>query len=571
MIGKRSEQRNIFEADNVFNVELPPNSFEAQLASAGRRLFNDEDFKQFYTEERGRPSVPPSVLGLLLLLQHEAMVSDDEAIKRSKYDLRWAIVLELEVGQQACAKSTLQLFRSHLILHPEVAAIFEASIAEAKRTGLLKGQALRIAIDTKPINGRGAVQDTYNLLATGIRQLGKALAVEGRVKVDAYLQRNGLDRYTQSSVKATVDIDWGDEQAKYTFLTQIVCDAKKLLALAASGGEKVRAAAKLLEELLLQDVETKTAEDGSEQCSLTEGTSKGRKPSATDPDVRHGRKSSSKRFNGHKADVAVDEDSQLIVGFDVIAADAGDSSGALELVKQVESNTNLDVEETTADCAYGGGPTRKAFDDANRQLIAKVPRETSSKGLYTKSDFKIDLVNNSVTCPAGQTTTRYHNSTDRGRDFIFGAACAGCELRSLCTGAKNGREVRVHPQEELLQTARAFQNSEQGRARLRKRVAVEHRLARLGQLGIGQARYKGRSKTRFQLMLAITIANLTLVWNREAADSTIGRLIKCCTAASDALRALIRDILQFRVAICQFPISRATCGTTNRWESPKAA
>ena len=43
------------------------------------------------------------------------------------------------------------------------------------------------------------------------------------------------------------------------------------------------------------------------------------------------------------------------------------------------------------------------------------------------------------------------------------------------------------------------------------RVVVEHRLARLEQLGIRQARYFGRVKTKFQLYLAATVANLTLM------------------------------------------------------------
>ncbi len=46
-----------------------------------------------------------------------------------------------------------------------------------------------------------------------------------------------------------------------------------------------------------------------------------------------------------------------------------------------------------------------------------------------------------------------------------------------------------------------------------QRVVVEHRLARLGQLGIGQARYVGRRKTRFQLLVLAGIANLRWTWN----------------------------------------------------------
>src|SRR5882757_8316315 len=156
MIGKRPTQMPLFEVGNVFDLKLDPGSFHAQLAKAAPRLFSDEDFAAFYKDKMGRPSVAPSLLALATLLQHEAGISDEEAIARTAYDLRWCAVLRKEAGQPLCAKSTFQLFRAHLILHPQVQAIFAASLAEARRTGLLKGQALRIAIDTKPIRGRGA-------------------------------------------------------------------------------------------------------------------------------------------------------------------------------------------------------------------------------------------------------------------------------------------------------------------------------------------------------------------------------------------------------------------------------
>ena len=71
--------------------------------------------------------------------------------------------------------------------------------------------------------------------------------------------------------------------------------------------------------------------------------------------------------------------------------------------------------------------------------------------------------------------------------------------------------MRLHPQETLLQQAHALQQSEAFTEYRRRRVVVEHRLARLVQLGIRQSRYFGRAKTLFQLYLAATVANLTLV------------------------------------------------------------
>ena len=71
--------------------------------------------------------------------------------------------------------------------------------------------------------------------------------------------------------------------------------------------------------------------------------------------------------------------------------------------------------------------------------------------------------------------------------------------------------MQPHPQEALLQQARALRQSEAFAEYRQRRVVLEHRLARLVQLGIRQSRYFGRAKTRFQLYLAATVANLTLV------------------------------------------------------------
>jgi hypothetical protein len=80
-----------------------------------------------------------------------------------------------------------------------------------------------------------------------------------------------------------------------------------------------------------------------------------------------------------------------------------------------------------------------------------------------------------------------------------------------CTRGTGGRTIQLHPQEALLQQARAFQASPAFGEVRRRRQVVEHRIARLVQLGMRQARYVGRTKTLFQLCLAAAVANLTLL------------------------------------------------------------
>lgn len=531
MIGKRETQRELFDVGNVYLLSLNPRTFHGQLAVAAPRLFKDEDFAACYSTRNGRPSVPPSQLALLTLLQHEAGVSDAEAIARTAYDLRWAAVLGRSAGEPLCAKSTLQLFRAHLTLHETVLLVFQRSIQEAKDAGLLKAGPLRVAIDTKPILGRGAVEDTYNLLATGIRELCKALARPKGQKPEDWAAKHDLRRYFAGSVKGSAELDWSDPEARKAFLSEIVTDARRLLRLTGARLEQlppaaqaaVREAAQLLEQLLLQDViESPTRTGGGGKAEVREGTAPGRVPSATDPDQRHGRKSKSKRFNGHKVTATVEIESQILVDADVLAGDAPDATGLAEQVQRAEANAGESVAEILGDCAYGSGATREEFAEANRVLLAKVPQESRREGCFPKSRFGIDLEANTVTCPAGHTTGKYTQQPNGGKLFHFGTVCAACPLRTQCTTAQGGRQLQVHPQEGLLQAARAFQQAPAGRAKLRERVVIEHRLARLGQLGVGQARYCGRKKVRFQVLIAATIANLRRTWNWSAAQAALG-------------------------------------------------
>ena len=155
MLGKRKAQRALFDVGHVFDLALDPQSFHGQLAVAAERLFRDEDFAAFYAEGVGRSNTPPSLLAPMTLMRHECGCSDFEAVQRTAYDLRWAAVLRRAAGLPLCAKSTFQLFRAHLILHDAVRHVFEQSIVEARRAGLLTGGARRPGHKADPRAGGG--------------------------------------------------------------------------------------------------------------------------------------------------------------------------------------------------------------------------------------------------------------------------------------------------------------------------------------------------------------------------------------------------------------------------------
>src|SRR3954465_7592098 len=135
MLGKRGSQRGLFEADTAYGAFVGRDSFYGWLASQRGELFRDEAFARLYVLTNGRPSVPPSLLAVALVLQTYDGVSDAEAKQRADYALRWKVALGVELDARPFAKSTLQEFRAQLIVHQEQAAIFRASLEAAKRRG----------------------------------------------------------------------------------------------------------------------------------------------------------------------------------------------------------------------------------------------------------------------------------------------------------------------------------------------------------------------------------------------------------------------------------------------------
>ena len=148
------------------------------------------------------------------------------------------------------AQSMLQHFRAQLVLHAQMRELFLRS--------------LQVALDTTPIWGRGAVKDTYNLLADGIRQLLRTLARVQEMELASWAAGQVYARYLAASVKDTAEIDWDQPTAREAFLAEIVADADRLLAAARDAPDgcaadspdrdRITAAAQLLGQLLHQDV-----------------------------------------------------------------------------------------------------------------------------------------------------------------------------------------------------------------------------------------------------------------------------------------------------------------------------
>ncbi|MHB2018227.1 MAG: IS1182 family transposase [Candidatus Xenobia bacterium] len=509
MLQHKGMQLSFIEAEAWCSHLIDEKSFYAKLHDHGESWFRDDDFADMYAR-RGRPSVPPSLLVRALALQNHDNISDRELVNRVRFDLRYKYALNVPIDYEGFDPSLLTVFRSRLLLHEKGKQLLELSLLRARESGVLSEEDKQ-AVDSMPILGAAAVQDTWTLLRSGIRKVLAAIERAGGT-----LENFPMEKYQQQPGKP--DIDWNDEAAKMHYLAELVSDATGLLTAVEKSDlrhdEQVRRAGELLSSLVDQDVEA-GKHFGAPCIKTGKGATKNRVISTNDPEMRHGHKTSHNLFEGYKGHFMVSLQGELVTAVEVTPANIHDAE-PLPSMLDVLKGLKLFPSALFADCAYGGGDTRVEVAARSVELMARVPKSPIT-GFYPKEAFTLDLEALTATCPAGNTTSKVGTATDeKGRKvrvFEFSAAlCANCPLRSECTSsAAGGRKVRANFHEEILQQARERAAKPGFRQEMKQRLVVERVQSHLKRMGLRVTRYFGARKVRLQATLTAFAYNFQKV------------------------------------------------------------
>lgn len=553
MLGRESPQYSFLDAS--FSVErlLEPGSFYELLYQQAQRLFSDDDFLECYDPTTGRPSVPPSRMMKLLLLQTYEGLSDRQALERMAFDLRWKAVLGMAVDEPPVGQATLVEFRARLQLHDKMEEAFRRFVVRALEAGIIDPEAVQI-LDSTAIWGRGAVEDTYNLIGSAVGKLLGAVARRRRQSKAALAQAVGLVLTAPAesgSLKGRAGIDWASPQERRSFLNRVVEEARTLLAQVGAEEKEeaeVAEAAALLRRVLAQDLEPvspaeeeageRDDDQGSSHPSSPEqqvlvpgtevqirrGVAKDRIVSVGDPEMRHGHKSSHRTWEGYKAHVSAEAGHGFTTAVEVTPANVRDAQAAPELIR-AQKEAGLESPAQVGDMAYSDAELRRQAERQGTKIVARVPPRRPAGGRFSKAEFRIDPEARTATCPAAHTTRRFVARPRGGGEFFFeGALCASCALRDRCTSkdpeqmrhSSRGRTIIVHRLESVLQQARADEHTSQTQALLALRPIAERSLAHLVARGLRRARYFGTAKVEFQALaiaLAVNLARLgKLLW-----------------------------------------------------------
>ena len=562
MQGTEKLDRELLDTLGLCGGLVREGSVHRFLAENRLRLFPDGLFEDLFGP-RGRPSVPGSVIAVVMVLQALEGCSDREALERLRCDVRWKAAAGLGIDDGGFDASVLTLWRQRLRASGCPERIFDAVREVAAECGALSNKTMR-ALDSTVLFDAVATQDTVTMISAQIRRVRRlAPAAAGLVLGHDY------------DARARPVCDWDDPDERAWLIDDLVTDAQRVLD-ALDGSELTEEqaqAAALLAVVAGQDVEADPKVPG--RWRIARRVVPGRVISTVDPEARHARKSRSRRSDGYKAHICAEPDTGLITAVELTTADTSDAQVGPRLLQQdptaphnttdtdtgsdttdtTDTDTGSDTTDTTdttdtdtgsdtadtdtadtdtgsdtdtvdtaavgdvgaegfvglvlADSAYASGEALDAFAAAGYGTAIKpIDRKPRIAGGFTRDDFTIDTDAQTVTCPAG------HTKAIKSGAARFGALCGGCPLRARCTTSAAGRSVTVdeHHQRRQANKTRWAQSATQDAYRQHRPMA-ERSIAWLTRNKARRVPYRGVAANHLWLTTRAAAVNLTRLTN----------------------------------------------------------
>jgi transposase len=511
VLAKRDGQQGFFDAAWCSGL-LPERSIYALLAEHGERIVRDEDFAECYSAGTGRPSIPPSLLAKALLLAYRDGLSDQRAMEALRFDLRWKVALDLPLDHPGFHPTSLVKFRARLLLHGKERVVFERSIELASELGLLEGEVEQI-VDSTPMLGAAAIQDTVALVRAGVRKLIDAVKVADAAAAAQLRARLAFD-YARPREKPAAD--WHDKSTREALLVEVATDAQRALRAAEQDprlttDEAVGEAARLLREIVGQEFETT---DDGDTPRPRHGRQTRQIISAHDPEMRHGRKTNARRFTGDKLHAATASKTPLLTAITISPGNEHDGHHAAGLVEQQPEPRR--PARVIGDTAYGNVEVREQLEQ--RAIGVLAPLHTTgavNEKILHKDRFTIDLETETVICPEGNTAPIY--KLRRSRPVADGrrvarfqrSDCEPCPLRERCAPGGQ-RQIRLSRREDLRQAAlRELADPAQREHLKRTRPRIERLLGLIvHRYHARKSRYLGAQKATLQAVWTAVLVNL---------------------------------------------------------------
>ena len=383
---------------------LPEGSFFALLAEHGDRIVRDEDFAACYSRADGA-AVDPAVAvgeGDVVAAPHRRVGRGGDGGGR----VGSALEDRARVGgrSRGLASDVVDEVPRAVVVARQGAGGAGEHAAAGRGDRAAGGPAEQI-IDSTPMLGAAATQDTVRLVRHGVRKLLDAVAA-----VDEHAAGR-LDRglefdYARPNEKP--DCRWREKAERERMLTRVAQDAERALRGGRAGRRAARRRARsptahrLLRELIGQDFDID--DDGVPAAASRHARRVGSSRPSTPRCATAARASTSALTATSSRRRSRTRRQPLITAVEVAPASEQDGPQAKHLI---DAQPDHAAARAGARATPPTAPGRSApsSPSATSRCSRRWRRGMVKPGRLGKRDFEIDLDAGTVTCPAGQTAT----------------------------------------------------------------------------------------------------------------------------------------------------------------------
>ena len=490
-------------------------------------LIDEEQFRELYCTDNGRPNKPVRTIVGVLVLKEMFDLTDEQTLYHVDFDLGWHVALGLTPEDAHCCQKTLHNFRSKLLGNDTAKQLFaQMTDRMLQRLGL---STERQRLDSTHIVSNIARLTRLGLFCETLRLFLKELKKSAPEKFNAlsvalrrrYLKDDGTDtRYHDAASAETPRRMRVCARDVYRLADHFKQD-KEVRALPSYG---------ILLRLFIEQCEISVeaplpAHDDADvaesvapvQLKESKEVSSGSLQSPHDIDVT---------YSGHKGK-----------GFEAQIAETVGNGAKPELLTYVEQTPSCGSDETatvpavealavrkiqpkelTTDTNYASAANVIACAQRGTEVVAPVKgpaAEPVAENEKTLADFKVEINDTAkpVLCPTGHAPESAERQ-ENGRITATYAKlhCAQCPFRKTCPAQRqpNGtRTLQTTLKEYVLATRRRYEQTAEFRTRYASRAGIEATNSELKRAhGLGRLRVRGGLRVRLALFFKALACNV---------------------------------------------------------------
>ena len=487
-------------------------------------IFTDDVFIDLYPNN-GQPAVRPCRLALVTVMQFGENLSDRQAADAVRGRIDWKYALSLDLTDEGFDYSVLSEFRQRLLDHDAGQRLLDEILTRFREKGLVKARGKQRTDSTHVL---AAVRELSRLENVGmtLRHTLNSLAVDAPDWLRNQVTPEWFDRYGPRFEHYR--LPKGKEKQR-ELAEQVGQDGLYLLEAVyhheAPIGLSENPAVEILRRVWVQQFWSNKGHvqlrDVTDMPSVGEWL---RSPFDIEARYCTKRKMGWVGYKVHLTETCDDELPHVITQVATTVATVQDIQMTTEIQNDL-AKIELLPSDHLVDAGYVDAHSLvNSHDEHGINLIGPAPKDTSwqaqTEDSLDQSQFSINWVTQTVTCPNGQSSISWQQSQSSRKIPVIRVkfdpkSCQICSLHDQCTrGQARGITFRPRKAYEALQTARQRESTETFKDAYRKRAGIEGSLSQaLRTGGIRRSRYIGLSKTHLQNMATVVAINLHRIIN----------------------------------------------------------